>query len=215
MKPILFNTEMVQAILKGKKTQTRRVMKPQPIIDLSKAHQVKIPVNNGNISSEQYITINSFTKRKAKYQVGDILWVRETWAIDGKLINIYTGQSRVAKYNYRADWNWNRGECRKWKPSIHMPKEAARIFLEVINVRVERLNDITEKDAKAEGISYESAGEFTFWSPTANDPDSGGIPNYKNAFLALWDSIYKDKGFGWDTNPFVWVYEFKKVEVSK
>lgn len=126
-KPILFNTQMVRAILDGRKTCTRRIVKPQPT-----AHY-----------GVQCI--------KPPYQPGDILYVRETWSLrfDGE------------KYFYRADKNTSREEKRlldyndvKWRPSIHMPKEAARIWLKVTNVRVERLQDISGEDLIKEGIDF-------------------------------------------------------------
>jgi hypothetical protein len=134
-----------------------------------------------------------------KYNKDDILWVRETWA----LVNVdenyappcYVGES----YHYKADNDGIEtcGAFEKWEPSTHMPREAARIFLKITDVRAERLQDITPKDVASEGIR------------TA----CGGLANAinKSAFAELWDKIYAEKGFDWDKNPWVWVYEFEKI----
>ena len=177
-KPILFNTDMVRAILDNRKTQTRR---PKP-----------------------------------RYKVGDILYVQETWAlvnVDGDYAPpCYQG----ASYHYKADNDGIEacGAFNGWKPSIHMPKEAARLFLRVTDVRVERLQDITETDAEKEGISLEWAYECNMWSPTFNDPDSGGYPDYRLGFRETWDSRYAKRNGGaysWEFNPWVEVVDFERV----
>ncbi|MCM1364685.1 MAG: hypothetical protein NC122_06210 [Faecalibacterium sp.] len=177
-KPILFNTEMVRAILDGRKTQTRRVAKPQ----------------------------------RDPYEIDDILYVRETWnkgyieISDAECsnecwfeeINKYDNEyfQAIAKYFYRSDYL--DGECNllgfTWKPSIHMPKEAARIFLRVTGVRIERLQDIDDVGVVAEGMNI-------------GDP-----------FDDLWNSTIKKKDlplYGWKANPWVWVYEFERIEVEE
>lgn len=193
MKPILFNTEMVRAILEGRKTVTRRVVKPR-YKDRDAGFWVQKKVTTGEITGiEIYDEEECGTERYVKppYQAGDILYVRETW-------REYNG-----KYYYRAD------ECPdydnyktnpKWKPSIHMPKEAARIFLRVADVRVERLQDITPKQAGNEGVSWETdnSGQFRRWQ-----------------FHKLWDSTINKKDldeYGWNANPWVWVIEFERFE---
>ena len=180
IKPILFNTEMVRAILDGKKTCTRIIVKPQPTAHYG-AQCIKPP-----------------------YQPGDILYVRETWS------ELSSG------YEYKADGENidHLGNMIKWKPSIRMPKEAARIFLKVTDVRVERLQEITEDGAKAEGINEEWA--MSWWSPTYYDPDSGGYPKYRDTFaFEVWNKTIKksDIGrYGWYANPWVWVIEFERCE---
>jgi hypothetical protein len=166
-KPILFSTPMVKAILDGKKTMTRRVIKPQPLERID--------------DSEIILIGNEFSP----YKIGDILWVRETWnciSYDGKTIE---------KYWYKADTD-NASE--KWRPSIFMPREAARIFLKVTGVMVERLQDITEDDAKKEGFS--SMKEFYA----------------REKFLHTWDALNAKRGHGWDANPWVWVIQFEAVK---
>jgi len=178
-KPILFSTEMVQALLKGRKTVTRRKIKldlGMADTDKNDSTYLKIPDTDGDYHD---------AKDYCKYRVGDILYVRETWlkADDG--------------IHYKADETPTSKELRiaygyKWKPSIHMPKKIARIFLKVTDVRVERVKDITNKEAKREGIKVGT--------------DNSGLM-YKANFAKLWNSIYGD----WNDNPFVWVIEFERV----
>lgn len=185
--PILFNTEMVQAIQAGRKTQTRRIIKPQPVWDgISCFHISKYGCwaegrNDRIFSAEDNWPINT----------GDILWVRETW---GKLTecNVYPPyEPEEERFIYRADIGDPDHFQAKWHPSIHMPKEAARIFLRVKDVRIDRLKAISASDAKDEGV--------TDW----------------NEFVTLWDSTIKpadrDK-YGWNADPWVWVIEFERCE---
>lgn len=195
MKPILFNTEMVQAIMDGRKTVTRRVVKPQP----DKFHKhfngfVTDSTEKSNIGCAMFSVFEdggaSCNFRKPPYQSGDILYVRETWA-------------QYDRYYYRAtepdaaepiesgDVKWF-----KWHPSIHMPKEAARIFLRVTNVRMERLQDITTNDIDREGTPF------------------GLTLAPYDGFSRLWDSTIKPADLatcGWDPNPWVWVIEFERI----
>lgn len=178
--PILFNTEMVRAILAGKKTQTRRVMKIQPIDILPMSNErgwVTLDKRGGNIEDNRGSII------RCRYgKPGDKLWVRETWCPN------YYSDGRVG---YKADWRNPLPEVvaeTKWKPSIFMPKSAARIWLEIVDVRVERVRSITSTDAIAEGINIDTEN-----------------------FHELWNSINAKRGFGWDVNPWVWVVEFSKT----
>lgn len=177
---MIFNGEMVRAILDGRKTQTRRPANPSTanLLDL----QEQYPHKKYNISCPFGA-------------VGDRIWVRETWA----RYNIDQDSHDMA---YRAtppaDWP----EEGRWRPSIHMPRWASRLMLEITGVRVERLNSISQEDAQAEGM------ELTGWRPTYSDPDSGGEvwTPYDN-FAQLWESIYGEES--WKANPWVWVIEFK------
>jgi len=183
VKPILFSTPMVQAILDGRKTQTRRVIKDKDI-----TNWFDIDVDGKPIAYIDQETGDSYPPtHRAKYQPGDILWVRETWAK-----RIHSDN----RYYYKADNNlgaiFNR-EDDKWRPSIFMPREAARIFLRVKNVRVERVQDIGEEDALAEGVEWLN------------------FATAKEAFTALWDGINGKRVYGWDTNPWVWVVEFEHM----
>lgn len=186
-KPILFNTEMVQAILEGRKTVTRRVIKPQPIAGIRKSVFVPSGIEDGH-----------GREIKLLYKVGDILYVRETWQRNYCNDAIVTG-----KYAYRASpetWQYFSEEeknlKKKWKPSIHMPKAAARIFLKVTDVRVERLQDITPNDIDREGTPFGLT-----------------IAPY-DGFSRLWNELNTKRGYGWEANPWVWVIEFERVEVE-
>lgn len=196
-RPILFSTPMVQAILAGRKTQTRRKA------DMTSRHIRKL--FNGEFEGE------SGRIYKCPYgQVGDVLWVRETWQWDW----IDCDKKEEKCYFFKTSTLPNvlaSGE--KWKPSIHMPKDAARIWLRINNVRVERLNDISEEDAIKEGIE---------------ELKSNGIPHYRNygkqlvakefnffcspvnSFRSLWESINGENS--WNNNPWVWVIEFEGIE---
>lgn len=177
MKPILFNTEMVRAILAGRKTATWRVIKPQPDEHLA----------TGESALELLAVVCG------PYRPGDILYVRETWAKVGD-----------KAYGYKADDIWS---VPRWRPSIHMPRDAARIFLRVTDVRIERLKDITLNDVAAEGTP----------EPTRED---WAITEYGTAppfcwFARLWDSTIKSADlslYSWDANPWVWVIEFERIE---
>jgi len=191
MKPIIFSTPMVQAILDGRKTQTRRAIKPQPSSGVRKSVFVKSGIEDGH-----------GREIKPKYQPGDILWVRETWSKDEN-----------GEYVYRTNYGTTEDDSFppsmfKWKPSIHMPREAARIFLKVTNVRVERLQDITEEDAIAEGVK----DPYEYQSPEYYEqPNLRGFEINKSAFAGCWDSIYSKRGYGWESNPWVWVVAFEKI----
>lgn len=210
MKPILFNTEMVRAILDGRKTCTRRVIKPQP----DEKHTYPLGfVTDGTEKKEmgcfgfgidEYG--GSIQYAKPQYQPGDILYVRETW------------KKAPNGYYYYEDWQRNDiADVTKWKPSIHMPKEAARIWLKVTDVRVERLQEITEEQACMEGTNPwdEACYENNGWHPTLSDPDSGGEPNMVDGFHKLWNSTIKKSDldrYGWEANPYVFVIEFVKID---
>lgn len=188
IKPMLFSTEMVQAILKDRKTVTRRAVKPQPKAAL-------YPMPDSMCWPGCFANCEEERVYRPPFQTGDILWVRETWA-----------KSMAGTFMYRADDKAIMVE--RWHPSIHMPREAARIFLRVTDVRSERLNDITDAQAKAEGVSMPL--------PAQKDPEYAEyIGGYYGAFADLWDSTIKPKDiptYGWDANPWVWVIEFERCE---
>ena len=196
--PILFSTPMVQAILDGRKTMTRRIIKPQPLW----VAEPSIPFKTEDADPKGII--------KCPYgEPGDRLWVRETWAD-----NIPGCPNGIT---YRADHIDPKGDGPanpiKWKPSIYMPKEIARIWLEVTNVRVERLQEITEEDARREGfepIPCDCSNRGAFGCTDCMN--TGVTEPAMLEFIDTWDSIYSKRGYGWDTNPWVWVIEFKAVE---
>lgn len=193
-RPILLSTPMVQAILEGRKTQIRIVLK-------SKTQFEALIFHNGKLLRKCTRTIPSLVETgiKCPYgcpygKVGDILWVRETWC----------RPFNPGKFLYKADQT-NIVQSNRWKPSIHMPKEAARIFLEITNVRVERLQDITQTDAEKEGVLIDDEG-LACMNYISNEFDM--FPP-EESFRTLWQSINGPES--WEANPWVWVIEFKKV----
>lgn len=205
IKPILFNTEMVRAILEGRKGATRRSVKGYIPDDAVWGYTAFTP--KGYISCRGTFADGYGEKFfKLPCEPGNILYVRETW------------KKAPNGYYYYEDWQKNDiADITKWKPSIHMPKEAARIWLKVTDVRVERLQDITEEQACMEGTDPwdEACYENNGWHPTLSDPDSGGDPNMIDGFHKLWNSTIKKSDldrYGWNANPWVWVIEFDRCE---
>ena len=197
MKPILFSTPMVKAILDGRKTMTRRVAKmPENTYRVERNDDGTFDAVWGAYMPQINGFVDGSIEVKPKYVEGDVLWVRETWlkADDG--------------YYYKADIkvpseseDMRKAYGYKWKPSIHMPKEAARIFLRVTGVRVERLQDIDEYDGQREGFEYYGEIDFSIGE------------TYTQVFKRLWNSTIKPADldtYGWDANPWVWVYEFER-----
>ena len=196
IKPILFNTEMVRAILDGRKTCTRRVAKNVP----DHIHRIEPVYENGRFQfdcfySSYVVALDAYADFcmpcLPPYQQGDILYVRETWSHP-------IVPSDKNRYVYRADEVAEDGfknEAHIWHPSIHMPKEAARIWMKVTDVRVERLQEMTDDDAEAEGC-------FDYTSTALGFPD-------------VWDSTIKKSNldrYSWQANPWVWVIEFERCE---
>lgn len=212
-KPILFNTEIVRAILDGRKTETRRL--PSKRIEdkwLNYEEWVTAAAPPGSTS----LTEKEFYEEYPPYRPGDILYVRETWCLrfDGE------------KYFYKADKHTPREEKRlidydhvSWKPSIHMPKEAARVFLKVTNVRVERLKDMTDKDALkegAQGVKCDHAGLGAYGCTDCMN--TGWLEPPMLEFMEIWDSTIKKHDldrYGWDANPWVYAIEFERIEVEE
>ena len=205
-KPIIFSTPMVEAILDGRKTQTRRVVKRNIV------NQFDIDTDDSVYAFVEQATGDSYDPIDvAPYAVGDILWVRETFA---KIDHRFGGDLEQGGYAYvyRASENgrtWEREtEGWKWKPSIHMPKEAARIFLKVTDVRVERLQNITEEDARAEGCVDTRGFIFSPDNEYAKPPQSA-----RSSYIELWDTLNAKRGYSFESNPFVWVCEFEVTKV--
>lgn len=198
--PILFNTEMVRAILEGRKTVTRRLIKPQPTYSQRDGFTWK----GGAYGTDLPPTIKGSAynfRCAAPYQPGDILYVQETW-LD------YAG-----RFMYKADCDKYRLEILNlagfnWYPSIHMPKEAARIWLKVKDVRVERLQEIDEEQARKEGCQGTFVGDGSCMG-------SGWDVSPVDEFSKIWNSTIKKSDidcYGWDANPWVWVIEFERCE---
>lgn len=215
-KPILFNTEMVKAILEGRKTTTRRIIKRTPSNDEPSGYGFwkSYEERDGRWYIKDYThgpiwwTLEEYISKFSKYQVGDILYVRETW-----IMQSMSNFDKKAKFLFKAKPNERLKEVilssdryedlikysskNGWQPSLFMPKEAARIFLKVTGIRAEKLQDIAEDQIRQEGIKEE-------FPPLAQDE-----------FRDLWDSTLKKeqlKIYGWNANPFVWVIEFERVE---
>lgn len=205
MKPILFNTEMVRAILEGRKTVTRRVVKFQ----LGRNPKWTGYVVDG---LTLYNGRNEPCNVPAPYKVGDILYVRETWHKYTKRVGKGEQCHLQEFYGYKASIANSEDANEPWKPSIHMPKEAARIFLKVTDVRVERLHDMKLIDYLAEGISdpCDTCKRFPF-----DECDTCGREGTIGLrFAALWDSTIKaeHEHYCYTANPYVWVIEFERVE---
>lgn len=204
--PVLFNTEMVRAILDGRKTCTRRLVSSRQFLGM-------LPDKCKNAAPDEFLKGKRMmfkpycdmtdaelimTAYKAPYEPGDILYVRETWHKYSKRVGKGEGCHLAEFYGYKASVANSEDANEPWKPSIHMPKEAARIWLRVTNVRVERLQDIGYMDCIHEGTPYKQIERDII-----------------KGFLNLWDSTIKKSDldrYGWYANPFVWVIEFERCE---
>ncbi|EBP1711773.1 hypothetical protein NY66_17325 [Salmonella enterica] len=193
---MIFNGEMVRAILDGRKTQTRRIMKNQPAGDYPETPALIRNVGTGFQWHGLYGESSIFNCPLGS--IGERIWVRETWA--------EAGASAPDLKLYRANYpdhvpahyeNVPPAEEIRRTPSIHMPRWASRLTLEITGVRVERLRDLSEDDAKSEGITPPSGGVLPGWE-------------YRINFRDLWMDIYGTDN--WEANPWVWVIEFKRVE---
>ncbi|MCR0168693.1 hypothetical protein MKC94_02960 [[Clostridium] innocuum] len=205
MKPTLFNTEMVQAILEDRKTVTRRCVK----------HEIHVFEKNGEtlVYDHRFLfdfALDAYIDSQARYKKGDVLYVRETWGD-------YDGEASY--YLYKADYTEGQKgfwfekeqihwvELPKWKPSIHMPKEAARLFLRITDVRIERLQSISGNDCFREGaLTLKTYHNFD------GDMMQSCVPY--DFFADVWNSTLKKnelEQYGWDANPYVWVYKFEVI----
>lgn len=185
-KPILFNSEMINAILDGRKSQTRRIIKPQPL--------------NPKWSGSEWIETGcDDTKHfvlKCSYKVGMRLWVRETF-----ITGTHIGHAPWVRYRATDEADIPKGA--KWSPSIFMPRWASRISLEIVDMRVERIQDISEDDAWDEGINEKEANKRPYINKY-------GVGCATAVFSNLWESINGKRGYGWAENPWVWAISFKK-----
>ena len=207
-RPILFSTEMVVALQEVRKTQTRRIVKLQPENTRAKEQNIKevreyftgVPEHGLAYYWMDRGSWNSSEPFKCPYGLaGDILWVRETFC-----------ERKDGSFIYKAGWKFC--DDAGWKPSIHMPKEAARLFLKIKNIRVERLQEINEDGAIAEGIVEYEDGMFKNYFTQRGLRERDGVECMlpKASFISLWSSINgKDS---WKSNPWVWVIEFELVD---
>ena len=226
MQPILFTTEMVRAILDGRKTVTRRAIRPQP-------EGRPVPMSR-NSCWPGYFAIEGTPKvTQPPCQTRDVLWVRETWqhipCIDCRQYEsgcvdkpvTYESWEAVSEgcFIYRADYPEPQRVC--WRPSIHMPKEAARLFLRVTGVRVERLWDIIDDQCEAEGVvGWTKDGKLYKYAPADSEGDGPAwkwqdCPKTpKEAMRRAWNATIKPANlplYGWEANPWVWVIEFERI----
>ncbi|WP_394873324.1 hypothetical protein [Klebsiella pneumoniae] len=205
---MIFNADMVRAILDGRKTQTRRIMKPQPEPCPRGGHWWP-----SNVFKTMLHVEDEMQNGKGGWgglvgdacpfgDVGDRIWVREAFA---------SGLSTKSTLAYRAthkreDLEDGFYDTIKWTPSIHMPRWASRILLEITDVRVERLNAINEHDAQAEGVAKLRGGFWKHYQPGWTQHQLSA----RGSFVTLWKSIYGDES--WNSNPWVWVIKFKRIE---
>lgn len=214
-RPLILNSEMVKAILDGRKTMTRRPVKNIPSWDnngkdimswpLSEFYQATEDETNYCKKNHFYLDVqtdvddNSHEEIKCPFgNPGDRLWVRETWT---QIPFADRDGNESDKVIYKADDSvyFSKDAGDKWRPSIHMPRWASRITLEIVNVRVERVQEISFEDIYAEGISLPGI-------------EGESVANRQSAFLAFWNSIYGKGQYAWEKNPFVWVIEFRRVK---
>lgn len=207
LRPILFSPPMVRAILDGRKTQTRRVVKPQPVGDCDvKMICANVRPSDGAVAKNNAMSVGEAEDTQwfsSPYIEGDILWVRETFAetedeFGTPIVTYRAGGHRVAAIDgdgNRTSFDGKIGafeEPDAWRPSIFMPHWACRIHLHVISVDIQRVQDITGEDAVAEGLGP--------------DPDYPDLAF--GEFADLWDMLNEPRGYGWHSNPWVWVYRF-------
>ncbi|WP_321895963.1 hypothetical protein [Paraburkholderia heleia] len=210
--PILFSGAMVKAILDGRKTQTRRVLKPQPPTETRDVITFHHPDPRTHFWAFDGASLLDWAYPSPYGEIGDRLYVRETWQHSNHPFGPYDADCDIF---YRADYlddplgpDLERsadGIRRAWHPSIHMPRAASRITLEVTGVRVERLKDISETDAIAEGVDRDGDGWESY---------SGGscVAYAVTSYASLWDNLNAARGFGWDANPWVWVVGFQRTD---
>jgi hypothetical protein len=205
-KPILFNTTMIQSIEAGLKTRTSRVMDFCKVFSLEysdyfdeiELREIKL-FKDGSLRSV-FDTDDVPFSSKSKYQKGDTLWVRETWSINSDNKFVYKAQTE-SEFDKPITG---------WKPAIHLPLKAARIFLKVTDVKADRLQNISESEAISEGICRPFPNSnlwLSYTKPTVLYKDP------RTSFESLWISIYGEES--WESNPWIWSYEFQTMEIKK
>jgi len=217
---MLFSGPMVRALLAGQKTQTRRLVNPQPDTSDGWVRWGSKRYDNGD-GVHQFHTDDASARRlmvpACPYGVpGDRLWVRESWNVSGLAFGMRPSEAaKVASpkaWRYAAtDRSWKHG----WKPSIHMPRRASRITLELTVIRVERLQEISEEDARAEGIASVRPSPSASSVFCVGNGESGPyFETARDAYAVLWDAINAERAT-WKSNPFVWTVEFRELEIAR
>lgn len=209
--PIIFSPVMVKAILSGDKTQTRRIVKRK-----QKDCQAQADDRGYRTTNVPFEDWHGAEVKSPYGGSGDKLWVRETWKpkyIKGRLEPFKLIYPKVHPWFYLADGDETKGYG-SWKPSIHMPRVAARIILDVVDVRIERLQDITNADCLKEGIGRHVPvpGDGPTIYTNYEGKNAGVLYTPKASFLSLWESINGPDS--WDLNPWVWVVEFSKINIA-
>lgn len=222
-RPIIFNSDMVRAVLDGRKTQTRRVMRVQPESNQYGLLHITDSTKRSDIGKYHWAESNATGPhtRSALFScpfgtVGNRLWVREAYRVHSRATDVAT---LVYKASEQQSWTQQTHrvpieKCNKpavvdkWTPSIHMPRWASRIALEITGVRVDRMYDISEADARAEGVEQLRGGFWRHYQPGWTQHQLSA----RGSFVTLWKSIYGEDS--WQANPWVWVIEFKRVEVQ-
>lgn len=227
MKPILFNTAMVQAILDGRKTTTRRIIKVDNKLDFIGCSSTGGDFDTatfGKGSFDKLLDAEIKERIKAPYMPNDILYVRETWKLYEKRLGKGEQCHFEKFYGYKADEDNPNNPSEfyegNWRPSIHMPKEAARIFLKVTSVKVQRLSNMEDEDYFKEGIrAYTKDGKVNKFAVNEEQYKWQDMPrNIQKPFFDLWNSTLRKeqlKEYGWETNPYVWVIEFERIDKSE
>lgn len=219
-RPILFSAPMVRALLEGHKTQTRRIVRPQPYFDPMREHwQWDGAHGHASWSGDrpQAAALLGLREHCPYGRPGDRLWVRETWGLHaygdetewlrGPVADAGVLQSWCPAY--RADWDAHPEGC-YWRSPVTMPRWASRITLEVTGVRVERLQDISEEDARAEGVEPFDTGWHDYTPERPGEPTGACFAEARDSFASLWCSIHGPDS--WAANPWVWVIEFRRLE---
>jgi hypothetical protein len=209
-RPIIFSTEMVRTIIGGHKTQTRRVIKPQPFAVFHVKSTVKRETTESLAAMADILYREEAPKSCPFGQPGDRLWVRETFGVqlEPGIFEDYPNGYVIYKADLPdgATFDYEGGGS-AWRPSIHMPRWASRTVLEIINIKVGRVQEISEADAQREGWFFQNMDVNQTYDPV--------IMDYAHRwFIDLWDNLNAKRGFPWESNPWVWIIEFKMLEIS-
>lgn len=207
-RPILFSTPMVRAIMDGRKTQTRRIVKPQPVYAHGEGRRETYEWRSGLFALRMYPATSTMLEHCPYGKPGDRLWVRETWGTIKNYDHLAPRELPAGRCSvgYRTDppGRWCQTGCGgaagRWRPSIHMPRWVSRITLELTDVRVERLQNIDESDAWREGVEPATAGIG----------DDGPLKTHRTGFVRLWNEL-NAKRAPWASNPWVWVVSFRQL----